>query len=72
MNLIERKFETNKFPQVGDKIFNNERLYIQATGCKIKMQPITGTYYVYLDKKYFIARDGKGNWINGKIVGEYL
>jgi hypothetical protein len=25
-----------------------------------------------VDKKFFIAKDGKGNFINGKIVGEYF
>lgn len=72
MNIIERKFEIKKLPQVGDKEVNGERLFVQATGVKIKRQRITGEYFFDLDKNYFIAKDTKGNFINGKIVGQYL
>jgi len=70
--LIERKFEIGKLPQIGDKEINGEKLFVQATGVRFKRQPVTGEYFFDLDKKFFIAKDGKGNFINGKIVGEYF
>jgi hypothetical protein len=72
MELIERKFEINKLPQVGDKEVNGETLFVQATGVRIKRQMVTGKYFFDLDKKFFVAKDRKGNYVNGKIVGEYL
>ena len=72
MIVIERKFEVDKLPQVGYNEFNGERLFIQATGVRFKIQPITKEYFLDLDKKYFIAKDTKGNFINGKIVGKFL
>lgn len=70
--VIERKFEVKKLPKVGDKQVNGEKMFVQGTGVRFKRQPVTGEYFFDLDKKYFIAKDGKGNYINGKIVGEYL
>ncbi len=70
MEIIERKFEITKLPQVGDKEINGEKLFVQATGVKFKRQRVTGEYFFDLDKKYFIAKDHKGNFINGKIVGK--
>lgn len=70
--LIERKFEINKLPQVGDIDVNGEKLFVQATGVRIRQQRITGEYFFALDKKFFVAKDTKGNFINGKIVGDYL
>lgn len=72
MEVIERKFKINKLPKVGDTNINGETLFVQATGVRFKRQPISGEYFFDLDKKFFIAKDRKGNFINGKIVGEYL
>lgn len=66
--LIERKFEINKLPQVGDKEVNGERLFVQAIGVRLKQQKLTKNYYFDLDKRYFVAKDSKGNFINGKII----
>ncbi len=68
MKLIERKIELDKLPQVGDNEVNGERLYVQATGVRIRRKRISNDYYLALDKKYFIAKDVKGNYINVKIV----
>ena len=72
INVIERKFETSFMPQAGDTRVNGEKLYVQATGVRLKRQRITGEYFLDFDKKFFVAKDGKGNFVNGKIVGEYL
>lgn len=66
--LIERKFKINKLPQVGDKEIDGEKLFVQATGVRFKQQPITKKYFFDLNKKFFIAKDSKGNFINGKIL----
>jgi homospermidine synthase len=67
MEIIEKKFKTNELPVVGDKEVAGEKALVQATGVRFKQQPVTKEYYLDLDKKYFIAKDGKGSWINGKI-----
>jgi len=67
MEIIEKNFNTNELPAVGDKKVAGEKAFVQATGVRFRQQPVTKEYYLDLDKKYFIAKDGKGNLINGKI-----
>lgn len=72
MEIIEKKFNTDKMPQVGDREVGGEKATVQATGVRIRQQPITKEYYFDLHKKYFIAKDGKGNLINGRILDHKL
>ena len=59
-------------PYISTNYIKGERIYIQAVGVKWKCQNITKEYFLDFDKKYFIAKDTKGNWLNCKIVGTYL
>lgn len=67
MVVINKKFAIDKMPQLGDKEVAGEKVFVYAVGVKLKQQPVTKEYYFDLDRKYFIAKDSKGNFINGRI-----
>ncbi len=67
MVVINKKFAIDKMPQLGDKEVAGEKIFVYAVGVKLKQQPLTHEYYFDLDKKYFIAKDREGNFINGRI-----
>jgi hypothetical protein len=67
MVVINKKFATDKMPQLGDKEVAGEKVFVYAVGVKLKQQSATEEYYFDLDKKYFIAKDREGNFINGRI-----
>jgi len=67
MVVINKKFAINKMPQLGDKEVAGEKVFVYAVGVKLKQQPATQEYYLDFDRKYFIGKDGEGNFINGRI-----
>jgi hypothetical protein len=66
--LIEKKFNTYSHPKIGDKIFDGEKMIVKGIGVKLKKSKFYDEGYIVFDKNYFIAKDGKGNWINGKLT----
>lgn len=74
MELIERKLEINELPtKLGKFKALGETFYVQATGVRLKRHRFyPDDLFLDFDKKYFVAKDGKGNYVNCKIVGEYL
>jgi len=70
--LIEKKYNTNFYPKVGDKYFNGEKIFIKGVGVRLKKSRFYDECYIVFDKNYFIAKDGKGNWINGKLTKKPL
>ncbi len=67
MVVINKKFAIDKMPQLGDKEVAGEKVFVYAVGVKLKQQGVTKEYYLDFDRKYFIARDREGNFINGRI-----
>lgn len=63
-----RKYKTGFMPEVGNKIFMGDKMFVQAIGVKLVQEKLSFDYVIVFCKKSFIAKDGKGGWINGKIL----
>jgi len=68
-SVIEKTFEMIDLPSIGKHYLDFQLVYVQASGVRLKLQKFsTDDYYLDFDKKYFIAKDSKGNVLNCKIV----
>lgn len=74
MELIDRKLEINELPtHLGRLRVLGETIYVRAVGVRlVRVKFSMDEYYLVFDKKCFVAKDGKGNFLNCKIIGEYL